>query len=147
MSIETDLRNKLTASMKAKDLKTANVIRMINTKVMEKRTAKGFSGEVDDQLFKDVIAAYKKSLDKALVEYEGMGDKGAEQAADLRFESEFCAQFLPAQLGEDAVRDAVNRAVQEVGAGNPKMAGRVVGMVMKAHKGQVEAGLVKTTGR
>ncbi len=143
MSIESDLRAQLTAAMKAKDLKKANVIRMISTKVMEKRTSKGFSGDVDDALYKDVIAAYKKSLDKALVEYQGLGERGADQVKELRFESEFCAQFLPAQISEDEARAAVAQAVSESGADSAKMAGRVVGMVMKAHKGRVDAGLVK----
>ena len=91
MSIESDLRTRLTAAMKARDMRTANVIRMINTKVMERRTAKGFSGEVDDALYLDVIAAYKKSLDKAAAEFAGAGDKGAEQIAELEFESKFCS--------------------------------------------------------
>ena len=47
-NLEGQLREQLTASIKAKDLKTANLIRMINTKIMERRTAKGFSGTVDD---------------------------------------------------------------------------------------------------
>ena len=65
MSLEQDLRAQLTAAIKAKDLRTANVIRMINTKVMERRTAAGFKGTVDDELVREVIAAYKKSLEKA----------------------------------------------------------------------------------
>ncbi|WP_428268571.1 GatB/YqeY domain-containing protein [Haliangium sp.] len=143
MSIEQTLRTKLTAAMKAKDSRTANVIRMIDTKVMERRTAKGFKGEVDDALYLDVIGAYQKSMSKALGEYEAMGDKGAEQVEQLRFEVEFCAQFLPQPLGEDEIRAAVQAAIAELGASDPKMAGRVLGAVMKAHKGRVDAAVVK----
>ena len=42
MSIEADLKAGQIAAMKAKDSATANVIKMIRTKVTEKRTAKGF---------------------------------------------------------------------------------------------------------
>jgi hypothetical protein len=143
MSIEQDLRARLTAALKAKDLKTANVIRMVNTKVMEKRTAKGFSGEVDDALFLDVIAAYKKSLDKAKDQFAAAGERGAEQLAELEFETEFLAQFLPEMLGEDQVREIVKKAIADLGASGPKMIGRVMGAVMKEHKGVVEAPLVK----
>lgn len=142
MSIEATLREKLTSAIKARDLRCANTIRMINTKVMERRTAKGFKGEVDDALFVDVIAAYKKTMEKARKEYEGLGDKGAEQIADLDFEIEFCQQFLPQPLGEDEVRAAVAAAVAEVGS-DPKMKGRIVGAVMKAHKGRVEPAMVQ----
>ena len=143
MSIEQELRARLTASMKAKDLRTANVIRMISTKVMERRTAKGFTGEVDDALYLEVIAAYKKSLDKARVQFEAGGDRGKESADELAWEAEYCAQFLPKGLAEEEIRDAVKTAIAEVGATNPKMAGRIMGMVMKQHKGLVEAADVK----
>ena len=43
----------------------------------------------------DVIGAYRKQLQKALAEYEKLGERGAEQAAELRFEIEFCERFLP----------------------------------------------------
>jgi uncharacterized protein YqeY len=132
MPLEQDLRAVLTAAMKAKDQRTANVVRMINTKVMERRTAAGFKGQVDDELIRDVIAAYKKSLEKAREEYAAAGERGAPHIAELDFEIGFCQQYLPEQMGRD-----------ELGATDPKMAGRVVGAVMKKHKGRVDAALVK----
>ena len=143
MPIEEELRKKLTEARKAKDSRTINVIGMLNTEVMKRRTAKGFKGEVNDDLYREVIAAYKKSMSKAQAEYEELGDRGKEKAEELAFEIEFCAQFLPKPLGEDEVRDAVRAAIAELGADNPKMSGRIVGTVMKAHKGRVEAALVK----
>lgn len=143
MSIEQTLRKKLTESLKAKDRRTADVIRMIDTKVMERRTAKGFSGAVDDALYLDVISAYRKSLAKALDEYEALGDRGKDQAEQLRFEIDFCAQFLPEPLSEDEVRAAVRQVIADQGVTDPKMAGRVVGAVMKQHKDRADAALVK----
>ncbi|MCG8420156.1 MAG: GatB/YqeY domain-containing protein [Proteobacteria bacterium] len=143
MSIEQDLRRKLTAAMKSKDSRTRNVIRMLDTKVMERRTAKDFKGEVDDNLYREVIAAYKKSMSKARAEYEALGERGREKAEELAFEIEFCNQYLPRPLSEDEVRKAVREAIDQLGADSPKMAGRVVGVVMKQHKGRVEAALVK----
>lgn len=143
MSIQEDLRAKLTAAIRASDRATANVIRMVDTRVMERRTAKGFKGEVDDALYLEVIAAYAKSLEKARAEYEAAGDRGRDQVAELDFEINFLRQYLPEPLGEPEVRAAVRQAITELGADSPKMAGRVVGQVMKKHKGLVEAGTVK----
>jgi uncharacterized protein YqeY len=143
MSLEEDLRTRLTAALKAKDLKTANVIRMLTTKVMERRTAADFKGQVDDAMIKDVIAAYKKSLEKARVEYVNAGDKGKDQVAELDFEIAYCQGFLPAQLDGAAVDAAVKAAIAELGATDAKAVGRVVGAVMKKHKGEVDAGVVK----
>ncbi|HTE49832.1 MAG TPA: GatB/YqeY domain-containing protein [Kofleriaceae bacterium] len=144
MSLEEDLRARLTASMKAKDLRTANVIRMINTKVMERRTAASFKGEVDDEVVRDVIAAYKKSLEKAREEFAAVGERGVEPIAELDFEIGFCEQFLPQQMGDDEARAAVVEALAGMGgAVDPKSAGRVVGAVMKKHKGRVDAARIK----
>ena len=144
MSLEEDLRARLTAAMKAKDRRTADVVRMINTKVMERRTAAGFKGQVDDDLIRDVIAAYKKLLEKAREEFAAAGSKGAEHIAELDHEIGFCRQFLPEQMGRDEARQAVRDALAELGGTpDPKSAGRVVGAVMKKHKGRVDAAVVK----
>jgi uncharacterized protein YqeY len=143
MTIQEDLRAKLTAAIKARDMATANLIRMLDTKVMERRTAKGFKGEVDDALYLDVIAAYKKSMAKAKLEFEKLGERGQEKAAELQFEIDFCAAYLPEPLSEQQVREAVRAAIAELGASGPKMTGRVMGAVMKKHKGLVEAPMVK----
>jgi len=143
MPIEQDLRKLLTESMKARDLRTADAVRMINTKVMERRTAKGFSGQVDDALYTDVISAYKKSLVKAREEFLAAGDRGKQQAEDLAWEIAFCERFLPKGLSHDELVAAVRAAIAATGATDVKQAGRVVGEVMKAHKGKVEPGEVK----
>jgi uncharacterized protein len=142
-NLEAQLREQLTASMKAKDLKTANLIRMINTKIMERRTAKGFTGNVDDALILDVISTYKKSMEKARTEYAGAGDRGKEQLEEIDFEVAWCSKFLPQGLTEAELRDAVIKAVADLPAKDPKMAGRVIGALKKQFGDRVDAQLAK----
>ena len=143
MGLEAQLNDTLTKSMKDKDMRTADVIRMLKTKVMERRTAKGFAGQVDDALVLDVIGAYRKQLKKAIAEYEKAGERGAAPAAQLRFEVEFCERYLPKGLDEAALRALVKERLGTLGITDPKQVGRLVGDVMKTHKGQVEAADVK----
>jgi len=143
MALEQELTDTLTKAMKDKDMRTADVVRMLKTKVMERRTAKGFAGPVDDALILDVIGAYRKQLQKAIAEYEKAGERGAAQAAELRFEVEFCERYLPKGLDEAAVRALVKERLGALGITDPKQVGRLVGDVMKTHKGQVEAADVK----
>jgi uncharacterized protein len=142
-TLEEQLRSELTASLKAKDLKTANLIRMINTKIMERRTAKTFSGTVDDALVLDVIATYKKQMEKAKQEFAAVGERGKEQIAEIDFELVWCAKWLPQGLSEAELRDAVTKAVAELPAKDPKMAGRVIGAVKKQFGDRVDAQLAK----
>ena len=142
-TLEAQLREQLTASLKAKDLKTANLIRMINTKIMERRTAKGFSGEIDDALVLDVISTYKKSMEKARADYVNAGDRGKEQLEEIDFEVAWCSKLLPQGLSEAELRDAVGKAVGELPAKDPKMAGRVIGSLKKQFGDRVDAQLAK----
>jgi len=142
-NLEASLREQLTAAIKAKDLKTANLIRMINTKIMERRTAKGFTGVVDDALILDVIGAYKKSMEKARTEFVNAGDRGKEQLAEIDFEIQWCAKLLPQQISEAELREAVAKAVAELPSKDPKMAGRVIGAIKKQFGDRADAQLAK----
>jgi uncharacterized protein len=143
MSLEQTLTDTLTQAIRAKDTRTADVVRMLKSRLTERRTSKGFTGEVDDALVLDVIGAYRKSLQKALPDYEKAGERGQAQAAQLRFEIEFCERFLPRGLDDAALRTLVRERLGALGVTDAKQVGRVVGDVMKTHKGQVEAADVK----
>ena len=143
MGLEQDLNARLTRAIKEKDAPTADVLRMVKTRLQERRTAKGFSGQVDDALVLDVIGAYRKQLQKALAEFEKVGERGAAQVAQLRFEIALCEGYLPKGLDEAALRALVRERLQSLGIADPKQVGRLVGDLMKTHKGQVEAGDVK----
>jgi uncharacterized protein YqeY len=142
-NLETQLREQLTASIKAKDLRTANLIRMINTKVMERRTAKGFTGSVDDALILDVIGAYKKQMEKAKLEFAAAGDRAKDQIAEIDFEVQWCQKWLPAMAGEAELREAIAKIVSELPQKDPKMAGRVIGSVKKQFGDRADAQLAK----
>ena len=141
--LELKLNDLLKQAMRNKDQKTSDVVRMLKTKVMERRTAKGFSGTVDDALILDVIAAYRKQMQKALEEFDKAGVKSGEQIDQLRYEIEFCERFLPKGLDVAAVEALVKERIASLGIADAKQVGRLVGDIMKTHKGQVEAGDVK----
>jgi uncharacterized protein len=143
MSIEAQLTDLLKDAMRAKDSRTADCIRMIKTKHMERRTAAGFKGPLDDNLWLDVVTAYQKQLRKSREEYAAIGERGADAIAQIDFEIGFCARFLPKAASEDEVRATVRETLVRLGVSDVKQAGRVVGEIMKANKGKLEAAVVK----
>ncbi|HEV8584505.1 MAG TPA: GatB/YqeY domain-containing protein [Methylomirabilota bacterium] len=143
MALEQQLNEALTNAIRGKDQRSADVLRMLKSRLQERRTARGFSGTVDDALVLDVIGAYRKQLQKALGEYEKLGERGAAQAAQLRLEIEFCERWLPKGLEAGALRALVQERLQALGITDAKQIGRLVGDVMKTHKGQVDAADVK----
>ena len=143
MSIETQLGDLLKDAMRAKDAQTADCIRMIKTKHMERRTAAGFKGPLDDTLWLDVITAYQKQLRKAREEYVAVGARGADALPQIDFEINFCGKFLPKMAGDDEVRATVRETLARLGASDIKQAGRVMGEIMKANKGKFDPASVK----
>ena len=143
MGLEETLNATLTRAMKDKDQRTADVVRMLKTRVMERKTSKGFAGTVDDALVLDVIGAYRKQLQKALAEFEKVGERGVAQVAQLRFEIGFLEGYLPRGMDDTALRALVKERVAALAVTDAKQVGRLVGDIMKSHKGQVEAADVK----
>jgi uncharacterized protein YqeY len=143
MSIELQIAELLKESMRNRDSATADCLRMIKTKHMERRTAAGFKGPLDDSLWQDVVASYQKQLRKTREEYAAIGERGAATLPQLDFEIAVCARFLPAAASEDEVRAAVRETIARVGVTDVKAAGRVVGEVMKANKGKFDPAMVK----
>ncbi len=143
MALEQTLDEMLRQAIKARDQRTADVVRMLKTKLAERRTAKGFSGTVDDAVVTEVIGAYRKQLQKALAEYAPAGERAADRVDQLRFELAFCERFLPRRMEEPALRALVQERLDALGIRDPKQVGRLVGDVMKTHRGQVDAADVK----
>ncbi len=143
MGLEQALDETLRQAIRERDTRTASVVRMLKTRLAERRTAKGFAGTVDDTVVRDVVAAYRKQLQKALAEFEKLGERGTAQAAELRFEIGFCERYLPERVDEAVLRALVRERLAALGITDPKQIGRLVGDIMRTHKGQVEAGDVK----
>ncbi|MCJ7780483.1 MAG: GatB/YqeY domain-containing protein [Acidimicrobiia bacterium] len=141
MTIEERLVAEQTAAMKGGDRPTLSVIRQVRSEVSVARSAPGFTGEVDDQLYLSTISTYVKRMGKSKTEYEALGERGREQAEKLAFEIDYLSKYLPTKLDEAATRALVAKAIEETGATDPKMTGQVIGEVMKSGE-EVDGALV-----
>ncbi len=130
--IRERLRRDLTAAMKAKDRATVNVVRQIESEVARARTAPGFTGAVDDDLYRRVITSYVKRMEKARAEFAAAGERGRQQVEQLTFEITYLSGFLPQKLGEEETRALVRRTIGELGVTDPRQTGRVIGAVMRS---------------
>lgn len=131
MSIHDELSDELKDAMRARDRNRLDVIRQIETEVSRARSEPGFKGEVDDALYRTVIASYIKKMDKARDEFLEIGERGQETVEKLTFEIDYLARWLPATLDEGETRKVVDIAIKELKATNAKQAGQVIGHIMK----------------
>lgn len=142
-TIKEQLSEELKDAMKTRDVNRRDVIRLIETEISLARSAPGFKGEVNDDLYRQVISSYSKKMDKARAEYLELGPRAEEMARKLGWEVDYLSRWLPTKLDEASTEVLVRTTISELGVeGEPKAAGRVIGQIMKAHKDEVDGGLV-----
>jgi len=142
MTIAEEFAAELKDAMRSRDRARSDVVRNVETEVARAKSEPGFSGEVDDELYRSVISAYVKKMDKARQEFVAAGERGAEQAEKLGYEVEYLARWLPESLSEEETLAMVRDAIASSGASDPKEAGKVVGHIMKSGTEGLDGGLV-----
>ncbi|HEY4606283.1 MAG TPA: GatB/YqeY domain-containing protein [Acidimicrobiia bacterium] len=143
MSIKEELTQELKEAMRAQDGPKRDVIRQVETEVAQARSEPGFTGEVDDELYRTVISSYVKKMEKARQEYVELGGRGEAMAAKLGYEVEYLSRWSPKKLDDETTRELVREAITELGvAGEMKASGRVIGQVMKAHGKDLDGAVV-----
>jgi len=121
------LQADLTVAMKARDELRAATLRMVLTAVKTEEVAGKAARELADA---DVVAVLHREAKKRR-EAAAAFDEGDrhERAVRERAEEEVIAAYLPAQLGDDDLRDLVAAAVAETGAFGPGALGQVMKVV------------------
>ena len=143
MSLEAQLTETLKTAMRSKNRPLLNLVRMLKSKMTERVTKGGFTGEVNDALWLEVIMAYEKSQKKALIQYQDIGESASEQIAELTWEINELQTWLPTKATRDEIVIWVQEAIDSLGGKDGVHAGRVIGQVMKHHKDVVDASVVR----
>lgn len=141
-TIRQQIEARLRQARLDRDEPTKTVIGMLKAKALV-ALKDGSGREEDDALWREAIAAYVKEIKKSMAAYAELGDRGAEPVAAAQFELDFCEQFLPRKLDEAATEALVRKIAADNGLSDAKGMGRLMGAVMKAHRDEVDADLVK----
>ncbi len=144
----TELNEELKSALINKDEKIKSYIRSIKSKVDEYLVANRLDREKmpSDDIVISVITAYKKSLEKGVLQLEKGGDKSIDLINEYNDEVKFCGKYLPdASELEAGIEEIVNQAIEELGVSNIKQVGRVIGHIMKNHKdNKLDGSVVKS---
>ena len=136
------LRTDLTAAMKARDSLRASTLRMVLTSITNAEVAGKESKELSDDDVVGVLSTEAKKRQEAADAFDEAGR--AESAAQERAEAAVIADYLPAQLSDDEIRDLVAGviAAQGVAGEGMKAMGRVMGALQPQVKGRADGGAV-----
>ncbi|MFH1465546.1 MAG: GatB/YqeY domain-containing protein [Pseudomonadota bacterium] len=140
MPITDAVQQQLLQAMKARDAARTSALRMIKAALLEE--SKKGTGVVSDDDAVAVLRRLAKQREEAAEAYAQAGR--ADKADDERAEIAVIDAFLP-QLADEATTLAwVQAAIAQTGASSPRELGRVMGALMKAHRGELEPGLART---
>ncbi len=132
----------LKAAMKAGDTVKRDTLRMLDSMVknVEIEKQKREIGLTDEEVLEVIGKAVKQRKDAA-AQYLAGGR--ADLVEKENQEIAILAVYMPAQLDETAVREAVKAVIAQVGATGMADIGKVMGPAMGKLKGQADGNLVK----
>ncbi|MGH0033472.1 MAG: GatB/YqeY domain-containing protein [Myxococcota bacterium] len=140
MSMVERVSEELKVALKARETNRVAALRGIRAAFLNEMKKDGA-----DDLAEDVCIAVLRRLEKQRKEsieaFEGAGR--SEQAAAERAELEVVQSYLPQLADEETTRGWVQEAIDASGASAPGDLGRVMGALMKAHKGDVDGNLAR----
>lgn len=134
--LKARLHADLNVAMKARDELTTATLRMVLTAVTTEEVAGATARELSDDEVLRVLTREAKKRREAAEAFDGAGR--AELAARERAEEEVVGRYLPAQLGDDELRDLVAAAVAEAGASSPRDMGAVMKLVQPQVAGRAD---------
>jgi len=140
MALTDDVAARLTEAMRARDARRTAALRSIRAAFQNEMKKTGADALPDDEAVA-VLRRLEKQRGESIEAYEqaGRDDRAEAERAEL----EVVQEFLPRLADEATTRAWVEAAVAGTGAAGRRDLGRVMGAVMKAHKGEVDGTLAR----
>ena len=142
MSLQTKVMEALKEAMKAKDTVALESLRAIKSAILLARTEAGASEELSEadeiKLLQKLVKQRKDSA--ALYTQQGRNDLAEPELAQMAV----IEKFLPKQLSEAEVTEAVKAIIAEVGATSAKDMGKVMGVATKQLAGKTDGKVISS---
>ena len=141
------MREKISAALKQamrdKAVDRLSTLRLINAAIKDRDIAARSDGR-DEGVGEDEVLAILGKMSKQRLESARAYEEGGriDLAERERLEITVIEEFLPRQLGEEEVANAVNEAIAEVGADSIRDMGKVMGILKTRYTGQMDFGSV-----
>ncbi len=139
MSLIDQVSDALKKSMLARDAPRTTGLRMIRAAFIELQ--KDGKGEVTEERCLDALRRLKKQREDSILAYEGGGRP--DLAETERLEMGIIEAFLPQLADEAQTLTWVKEAIALSGATSAREMGKAMGVLMKAHKADIDAGIAR----
>jgi hypothetical protein len=138
--LREQINEDLKAAMKAGDKRKVSTLRLMNTAIKDRDIASRTEGHASaltpDSGLIEVFARMVKQRQESIAVYEQGGRPELAQAE--REEVEIIQGYMPKQLGEADMKQAIAAAIASVGAAGIKDMGKVMGELKAKYAGQMD---------
>jgi uncharacterized protein len=145
MNLETKIMGEMKDAMKSKNEAALRSLRAIKAEIIKAKTEPGANGEIDEateqKFLQKMVKQRKDSLD--IFEKQGREDLAIKEKEEL----EVILRFMPKQMDEAEITEAVKNIIAETGATSVADLGKVMGVASKQLAGKADgkmlSGIVK----
>lgn len=135
-TIEADIKQ----AMLIKDKDRLRALRGIKSLILLAETEKGAGGVLSEEAEMKLLTKAAKQRKDA---FDLFQENGREDLAEIeRTELEVINNYLPKQLNEAELKDALKKIIEETGAAGPQDIGKVMGIASKRLAGKAEGKLI-----
>lgn len=136
MNLEEKVMAQMKDAMKAKDEALLRGLRAIKAEIIKAKTDPGANGHISEDGEMKILQKLVKSRKDSLEIYQqqnrpDLATKESEEIAVIE-------KFLPQQLSEAELKDAVTTIISQLGAAGPQDMGKVMGVASKQLAGKTD---------
>ena len=136
MNLFDQVSNDIKSAMLAKDKVRLEALRGIKKEFLEAKTAKGADGELTDDMAMKILAKMVKQRKESAQIYteQNRPDLAEPELA----EAAVIETYLPKQMNEEELTEALKAIIAQVGATTPQEMGKVMGVATKQLAGRAD---------
>ena len=136
MNLEQKIMAELKAAMLAKDEAALRSLRAVKAAILLAKTSEGAGGELKEEdetkLLQKLVKQRKDSLE--IFEQQNRTDLAQKEKEEIAV----IEKFLPKQLSQEEIRDALTRIIATTGASSPADMGKVMGVATRELAGKAD---------
>jgi uncharacterized protein len=129
MALEQQIMAEMKEAMKAKNEAALRGLRAIKAEIIKAKTEPGAGGEIDEATEQKFLQKMMKQRKDSLEIFEKQGRQ--DLAIKEKEEMAIIERFLPKQLSEAEIKNAVAKIIAETGATSVADMGKVMGIASK----------------
>ena len=136
MNLFDQVSNDIKSAMLAKDKVRLEALRGIKKEFLEAKTAKGADGELSDETAMKILAKMVKQRKESAQIYseQNRPDLAEPELA----EAAVIETYLPKQMTDEELTEALKAIIAQVGAKTPQAMGKVMGVATKQLAGRAD---------